>query len=72
VVERGADVRRPRRRAVRRGGDARAPRLKPEVRWPRENWRILGGCAAVLAGRPHDGPGDDGVPSRRDADGPTR
>ena len=49
-----------------------APRLKPEVRWPRENWRILGGCAAVLAGRPHDGPGDDGVPSRRDADGPTR
>jgi maltooligosyltrehalose trehalohydrolase len=52
--------------------EPRAPRQKPEVRWPRENWRLLGGCAVVLAPRPYDGPGDDGVPARRDADGPTR
>lgn len=52
--------------------EPRSPRQKPELRWPRENWRLLGGCAVVLAPRPLDAPGDHGVPGRRDADGPTR
>ena len=52
--------------------EPRSPRQKPELRWPRENWRLLGGCAVVLAPVPYEGPGDGGVPSRRDADGPTR
>ena len=43
-----------------------------EVRVLDENWRLLGGCAVVLAPVPYEGPGDGGVPSRRDADGPTR
>ncbi|GJG88182.1 malto-oligosyltrehalose trehalohydrolase [Gemmatimonadetes bacterium T265] len=31
-------------------GDApRSPEQKPALRWPRENWHLLGGCAVVLA-----------------------
>ncbi len=29
--------------------EPRSPPQKPELRWPRENWRLLGGCAVVLA-----------------------
>jgi maltooligosyltrehalose trehalohydrolase len=36
------------------------PAQKPDVHWPRENWRLLGGCAVVLAPRPAEGAGDDG------------
>jgi maltooligosyltrehalose trehalohydrolase len=41
-----------------------APGGRPAVRWPRENWRVLGGCAAVLAPR--------ALPPAGDPDGPTR
>lgn len=30
----------------------RAPEQRPDLRWPRENWRLLGGCAWVLAPEP--------------------
>lgn len=33
----------------------RSPRQKPELRWPRENWRLLGGCAVLLAPEPRGG-----------------
>jgi maltooligosyltrehalose trehalohydrolase len=45
------------------------PAQKPGVRWPRENWRISGGCAVVLAPRPAGGSADDG---RRQPRGPDR
>ncbi len=36
--------------------EPRSPRQKPALRWPRENWRILGGCAAVLSPAPASTP----------------
>ena len=30
----------------------RSPRQKPALHWPHENWRLLGGCAVVLAPTP--------------------
>jgi maltooligosyltrehalose trehalohydrolase len=30
----------------------RSPALKPAVRWPRENWRLTGECALLLAPEP--------------------
>ncbi|HEY0777101.1 MAG TPA: malto-oligosyltrehalose trehalohydrolase [Gemmatirosa sp.] len=32
--------------------EPRSPPQRPDLRWPRENWRVLGGCAVVLAPEP--------------------
>ena len=36
--------------------EPRSPRQQPALRWPRENWRLLGGCAVVLSPVPVGAP----------------